>query len=280
MDQTERILLVCGVFIILCFLIAVICIKQDKKLPFKINERYLSDGSVQLEVLNFYNKDKKIMDEFYQKYSIGNVIFLDSQEFVISDMKKIRRDTLFTFQYVMNIYLEEEKWSCTYEEIFNSIVQLLTDDSDTIKDLETCFSNPAQYYQKYSERFEDTLDMPASPKVIAWFSIIDCLIEQESVWNFDFKTELETFLWGMRLLSEKKGLLIEDEWFPHFDGHCYVAQWCGILDERWHEQDFVVAAFDNDSDSYEVFICKKRDFEKLQCLAKKVNRKFALAKDM
>lgn len=43
MDQTERILLVCGVFIILCFIIAVIGINQDKKIPFKINERYLSD---------------------------------------------------------------------------------------------------------------------------------------------------------------------------------------------------------------------------------------------
>lgn len=280
MDQTERILLVGGVLIILCLIIAVIGIKQDKKIPFKINKRYLSDGSVQLEVLKFYKKNKKIMDEFYQRYSIGNVIFLDGQDFIISDMKKIRRDTLFTSQYVMNIYLEEEKWNCTHEVIFNNIVQLLTDDSDTLKDLAVCFSNPIQYYHKHSERFEDMLVELKSPKEIAWFSIINCLTEQELVWNFDVKTELETFLWGMRLLSEKKGLSIEDEWFPPFDGHCYVSQWCGILDERWQEQDFVVAAFDNDSDSYEVFICKKRDFEKLQCLAKKVNRRFALAKDM
>lgn len=279
MDQTERFVLVCGIFIIICLIIVVAGIRQDKKIPFKIQKRYLSDGSVQLEVLRFHEKNKEIMDKFYQIYSVGNIIFLGDQEFMISDMKKTRRDTLFSSQYVMNIYLEEEKWKCEYEYIFNNIAGLLTDDSEVLKELSVCFSDPAEYYHKYSEKFGES-DAPASPKVIAWYAIINCLADKELLLNFDVKTDLKTFLRGMRLLSKKQGLTVEEDWFPAFDGYCYVAQWCGILDEQWSEQGFVAAAFDEDSDSYSVFVCKKADYEKLQCLAEKVNQRFALAKDM
>lgn len=279
MDQTERIVLVCGVFIIICLIIVVAGIRQDKKIPFQIQKRYLSDGSVQLEVLRFHEKNKEIMDKFYQIYSVGNIIFLGDQEFVISDMKKTRIDTLFSSQYVMNIYLEEEKWKCEYEHIFNTIVGLLTDDPEVLNELSDCFSDSTEYYHKYPQEFGG-LDSPASPKVIAWYAIINCLANKELILLFDVKTDMELFLQGMRLLAERKELAIEDSWFPPSDGYCYVAHWCAILDERWSKQGFVVAAFDIDSDSYAVFVCKQSDYVKLQCLARKVNQRFALAKDM
>lgn len=109
MDETEIILIICGTFIVICLLIIFVGMKQFRGTPFKINKRYLSDGSIQLEVQRFGNKKKNIMDEFYRKYSIGNKIFFDGKEFLIIDMKKVRRDTMFSSQYVMNIYLEDAK---------------------------------------------------------------------------------------------------------------------------------------------------------------------------
>lgn len=279
MDETEVILIICGVFIIICLLIIVVGMKRYKRTPFKIHTRYLSDGSVQLEVEDFGKRNKEIMEEFYRKYSIGNKIFLDGREFLIKDMKKVRRDSIVTSQYVMNIYLEEEKWNSADEETFNNIVELLTDDTEVLNELSDCFSAPTEYYHKYPEEFGEP-DSPASPKVIAWYAIINCLADKELILLFDVKTDMELFLQGMRLLAERKELTIEDSWFPPSDGYCYVAHWCAILDERWSKQGFVVAAFDIDSDSYAVFVCKQSDYEKLQCLARKANQRFALAKDM
>lgn len=109
MDETKIIVVICGVFIVICLIIIVVGMKHYKKTPFKIHKRYLSDGSVQLEVKNFGKRNKEIMDEFYRNYSIGNIIFLDGKEFLIKDMKKVRRDTTFSSQYVMNIYVEDVK---------------------------------------------------------------------------------------------------------------------------------------------------------------------------
>lgn len=109
MDETTIMVTVCVIFIIVCVIIIVIGLKQYKRTPFKVYKRMLSDGSVQLEVPRFGNKHKMIMGEFEQKYQIGNNIHLDGREYIITDMKKIRRDSLTSSQYVMNIYLEDIK---------------------------------------------------------------------------------------------------------------------------------------------------------------------------
>ena len=100
--------LVCALFILICIVIVVVGIKQDKKKPFKIQKRVLSNGSVQLEISNFYNKNQDIMDEFYKKYEINNTISMDDKEYVVCDMKKVfHNDSMLKpTQFVMCIYLE------------------------------------------------------------------------------------------------------------------------------------------------------------------------------
>ncbi|MDD3141424.1 MAG: hypothetical protein PHX08_21005 [Lachnospiraceae bacterium] len=107
MDETTMMVMVCALFILICIVIVVVGIKQDKKKPFKIQKRVLSNGSVQLEIPNFYKKNQDIMDEFYKKYEINNIITLDGKEYVVCDMKKVfHNDSMIKpTQFVMCIYL-------------------------------------------------------------------------------------------------------------------------------------------------------------------------------
>ena len=82
-----------------------------------------------------------------------------------------------------------------------------------------------------------------------------------------------TALRGMKLLSLK----INSKWFDEEED---IPKWCEALDEKWKKSKSAAAAFDIDSDSYVIFLCKKADIETLSVLAEKFGYRIDYAKNM
>ncbi|GAB6977197.1 DUF6630 family protein [Prevotella falsenii] len=71
--------------------------------------------------------------------------------------------------------------------------------------------------------------------------------------SFDWKDDLETFLWKMRNLRclQQHHLPIDDSSLPA-DGD--IPQWCLLLNEQWKSIGFQIVFIDTDSDEYWVAI--------------------------
>lgn len=201
----------------------------------------------------------------------------------VSYMKRLGHETKAVEQNqkkIKDIIYTVSPYDGAWIDSYQKITALLTDDPEILNDLSNCFHDPFGYFNRHLEEFEergiDTFDSNDT----AWFSLINRSLDKKVAWEFDVKTDLQEFLWGMKPLAAKKGMLVEESWFPSFDGHCYVERWCRILDERLNGEGFSVGELWTDSDSFVVFISKKSDLQILEQLARKVNQRIVPAKDI
>ena len=161
------------------------------------------------------------------------------------------------------------------------IVRIVSfNDADTLKYAQDCIDHTIEYYEKHTVGFEERgISGEEEISFLQWIGCIDLLINNGYVCESDWKEEKDVFigqisaLRGMDLLSLK----IDGEWL---DGEQSVPEWCEKLDDKWKKSDAAIAAFDIDSDSYLMFLCKEADMEMLMALAEDFGYRIDHAKNM
>lgn len=161
--------------------------------------------------------------------------------------------------------------------IYMEISKLITDDDSILSNLSLCFQNPKLYFEKNIERYSYRIESEENTDQVAWFAIVDELIDGGIAVELDWKEALNEFVSRMKELADNNNLHIEAAWFDENED---IPVWCKVIDEKWERQGFCVGAIDIDSDSYVMFICKIEILKKLIILSKEINHRFDFAKNM
>ena len=133
--------------------------------------------------------------------------------------------------------------------------------------------DPAKYYKENSEMFmERWIEEDEGEDTIIWFSIVDEMILEKKAWEFDWKTELEDFTYGLEQIL-LDGLTVNADSLNEDDS---IPDWAESINSAWANSGYMIACFDIDSDSYVIFVCKKDTFEQLRVEADKVDHKIDL----
>ncbi|MCM1543324.1 MAG: hypothetical protein NC121_18985 [Blautia sp.] len=161
---------------------------------------------------------------------------------------------------------------------YKNMVGLLDVDTDTADRLNSCISDPRTYYEEHEGLYaERGMYSKADDDTVIWLGMVDILIEQGLMFEFDWKAELEDFLYGMEQIIPGDTLTLDGECF---DEDADITQWLKALHDPWMEQGYVIAGMDIDSDSYCVMITARDAFDRLAAEAGKTGHRIALAQDM
>lgn len=161
---------------------------------------------------------------------------------------------------------------------YKKMVELLNVDDDTAARLNRCISDPRTYYDDHAELYaERCISSDADDDTIIWIGIVDALIEQGIMFEFDFKVELDDFVYGMQEINSNDALIIDED---SFDEDADITEWLKGLYHAWSGQGFVIAGMDIDSDSYCVLITGESVFDRIVTEAGKTGHTIALAQDL
>ena len=161
---------------------------------------------------------------------------------------------------------------------YKKIVELLDVDNDTADKLNRCIDDPCAYYDENAEVYgERGVTSYTNDDMIIWLGIVDILIENGKMFEFDWKVELGDFIYGMQEINSNDTLEIDEN---DFDEDGDIIGWLEVLHSAWSDLGFVIAGMDIDSDSFCLLITAGDTFEKLVVEAEKTGHKIALAKDM
>ena len=136
--------------------------------------------------------------------------------------------------------------------------------------------SPARYYADHKANFEERSVGADETNAIRWLGIIDEMIGQNKICEFDFKEEKADFLAGLqRILPE--ALTIDAS---RLDEDADISAWAEQINASWQDTGYVLIGFDIDSDSYVTYVCTKEVFSKLSKAAKMVWHRVALLQDL
>lgn len=173
----------------------------------------------------------------------------------------------------------KEKESKLNEQItaYKYMIELLDVDADTAHKLNRCINTPHAFYEEHAERYDERgIFSDMDNDTIIWLGIVDTLIEQGKMFEFDYSVELEDFIYGMQEINYNHLALDEDG----LDEDSDITKWLKIISHEWLKSGYIIAGMDIDSDSYCVFITTSNAFDKLVMEAEKTGHKIALAQDM
>ncbi|MBS5589182.1 MAG: hypothetical protein KHX14_10345 [[Clostridium] spiroforme] len=149
-----------------------------------------------------------------------------------------------------------------------------------LKNAQNYIENTIEYYQNHLTDYEDRgISNQDKISFLQWVGCIDLLKSYGYVCECDWKESKDEFLLQISTLKEigLLGLKINSNWL---DKEQDIPGWCAKLEEKWGKLNGVIGAFDIDSDSYVMFICKKEDLEILMVLAEKFGYRIDYAKNM
>lgn len=160
---------------------------------------------------------------------------------------------------------------------YQKIIELLDVDEDTADKLNHCIHDPRAYYEENAENYyERGVDSNTDDDTIIWLGIVDILIEQGKMFEFDYSVELEDFLYGIREINKDDLAYDED----HLGEDSDIVEWFQALYDEWSSRGVVIAGMDIDSDSYCVVLTTQDAFDMLVTEAEKTGHKIALAQDL
>lgn len=160
---------------------------------------------------------------------------------------------------------------------YKRIIELLNVDADTTDKLNSCITNPHTYYDKNTEIYHERgVTSGTDDDTIIWLGIVDTLIQQGKMFEFDYKVELEDFIYGINEINNNDISFDENI----LDEDSDITDWSKVLYNEWIELGFVLAGMDIESDSYCVFITTQNVFDKLVIEAEKTGHRIALVQDM
>ena len=173
-------------------------------------------------------------------------------------------------------FLDKFKKNTPQEEPVNTdaykrIVNLIDDKNKTYDALVSCIENPKAYYADNRDSYEERcLDESTDVNTIIWIGLVDGFIDNELMYELDYKDEAEEFSACVKALAGERALTVNDDWF---DGDGDITVWAEILNDKWKESDYVLAAMDIDSDSYCIFLINSGSYEELVSEAKKTGHR-------
>lgn len=164
-----------------------------------------------------------------------------------------------------------------YGTAYKRMVELFDVDADTAAKLNSCIDDPRAYYDENAEIYKERgVASDTDEDIIIWLGIVDILIEQGKLFEFDYSVECEDFIYGINEINNYD-LAMEENCL---DEDADITEWLEILHNEWVQSGFVIAGMDIDSDSYPIFIISKDVFDKLVIEAEKTGHKIVLAQDM
>lgn len=86
----------------------------------------------------------------------------------------------------------------------------------------------------------------------------------------DYKDTNEDFTWSIENLQSFKtfNLELNEDWFE--EGYAYVGDLAEIVDNKWEDKGYFLANINNGSSDFNLFICNKDMFEKLEEIFNKI----------
>lgn len=161
---------------------------------------------------------------------------------------------------------------------YEKMVELFDVDAQTREKLMYCIHDSQAYYNDNAEAYNERgVASNTDDDTIIWLGIVDILMAQGKLFEFDYSVELEDFLYGIRKIKNNDALVIDEDCL---DEDSDITEWLGIIGNEWEKAGYVVAGMDIASDSYCVFIAAKDAFDKLVTEAEKTGHKIVLAQDM
>lgn len=139
--------------------------------------------------------------------------------------------------------------TCNDKDIMNVVLQSLESPKDFCQ-MEIKAASEKKYdYQQLLDWYEEEKSITNLKKIVMLYAIGN----SNYVAGFDWKDDLETFLWKMKELRclKQHNLPINDSSLTS-DGD--ISQWCLIINEQWKPLGFQIIFIDADSDEYWVAI--------------------------
>lgn len=187
------------------------------------------------------------------------------------------------------------------EDVLIKIAELITDnDVDVVAEVRECVCNIEAYMDMHLEEFEErcnNLDT-CSEEDLQWLGMVNCLIHNNYVAEFDEHTNITDFGWGIKALHNYARFNLsldnkfqdEDYGITHYDEneddeYAYdydsedeflesddIVSWCRALDSKWAEEDICLGMIDVDSDKYVIFPIEGEVLEELEDLADSIDK--------
>ncbi|WP_314665218.1 DUF6630 family protein [Prevotella aurantiaca] len=139
--------------------------------------------------------------------------------------------------------------TCNDKDIMNVVLQSLESPKDFCQ-MEIKAASEKKYdYQQLLDWYEEEKSITNLKKIVMLYAIGN----SNYVAGFDWKDDLETFLWKMKELQclKQHNLPINDSSLTS-DGD--ISQWCLLINEQWKPLGFQIIFIDADSDEYWVTI--------------------------
>lgn len=180
--------------------------------------------------------------------------------------------------------LKKEKNNKITKQYDNDLMEIVRiasfNNTNILNHVQDCINNPLEYYNNHHDDYNERgITNKEESSFLQWIGCIDLLINSNYVCECDWKEEKDNFI---AQLSKLKGLSslslkINDKWLSEEQS---IPEWCKILNNKWRKLDSVVGAFDINSDSYLLFICKETNLKTLMSLAKNFGYRIDYAKNM
>lgn len=153
-------------------------------------------------------------------------------------------------------------------------------DENAVAEIDGCTGAPREYFAKNAAQFaERGLSADTDADTLMWLGCADILIKNAYAAEFDYKCELEDFIYGLNELDTHAfgDMTFEED---GLDGEDNIAVWADALDERLRERGLCIGGADIDSDSYVVFLTDTEALERLRRTASGIGHKIGRAKDL
>lgn len=147
------------------------------------------------------------------------------------------------------------------------IARLLTDNEAVHANLKAALDNPEKYFSENEWRYAErgVVVGKTDRKTLYWLALVDELAEGGSVFEVDYKCELEDFLGALKRLNNY-GLVESEASSPELPEDGDVEVWSEELNASLGEKAFI-CFIDIDSDSYPLVIVSSEALEKVRKLA-------------
>lgn len=150
------------------------------------------------------------------------------------------------------------------DDFLIKLTSLITlDDVEVLKNLKNRISDPKSYLKNNKDDLEIYwINDESTDDEIKEIAFIESLKEGDYLFSFDWGVSLNGIVSQLEKskLVKEYNLNLDSEFINENDlaGDIFEQ-----LDENWREDGFTLAGFNINNDSYEVFICKEDNFEKI-----------------
>ena len=151
---------------------------------------------------------------------------------------------------------------------YYKLIDLITDSNkEVLFKFSECIKNPKEYYKNNYSIFEERgIEYEIDDDEIAFWVMLDLLLENDYCCELDYKAYVEEFIESLKPL--KNALPFKEDKLDYNDD---IFMWCNTINKEWKYKDMCISTIDIDSDSYVLFICNTGKLKQLSSLGKQID---------